>query len=505
MMDFRAPLAAAALALSMAAPALSEQAVPEPNPAASERISASPAARRLVELLEAVNGGDTQGVRAYVGANGLEESTPPGLWGRPLPLVGKLLDLQRRSQGLDLVQLVSSEEEAAVAVVRNRLTGDVQGLTVRIEAEAPHRITDISGAPSSIVAPFAQAADPALPEEERLGQLGAYLERLDEADVFSGVVMIARDGEPVFSGAYGYADREQRIPNAIDTPFILGSMNKLFTSLAIGQLVEQGKLSYDDPLSKYVPDFPDAESAKRIRIKHLLSHTSGLGGYFNPDFFASLDRMRTVQDILDVADRSPPEFEPGTKWAYSNTGFQLLGRVIEVASGEDYFDYMRRNVFEPAGMTGTGFPHYDRGPVRMAQPYEIEYDGSRLHYANLAAVSPRRGGPAGGGLAAAPDLLRLRNALKAGRIVAPDTLSLHSSAKPELASPLYGFGFAVGARIANRPFVGHGGNAPGQCTEYGDLTDTPYTIIVLSNATVNTCMTVVGKILRLLPPTGTAT
>jgi hypothetical protein len=119
------------------------------------------------------------------------------------------------------------------------------------------------------------------------------------------------------------------------------------------------------------------------------------------------------------------------------------------------------------------------------------------------ATTARRGGPPGGGIASAPDLLRLGKAMNAGRFVKPETLRLHASAKPELASPNYGYAFKVGARMAKRPLIGHGGNASGQCTEFGALTDTPYTIVVLSNLTGGTCMSVTGKILQVLQPTKT--
>ena len=148
------------------------------------------------------------------------------------------------------------------------------------------------------------------------------------------------------------------------------------------------------------------------------------------------------------------------------------------------------------GMTRDPFPDYSQGGVAMAQPYEIEWDDTRPRWANQMAITTRRGGPAGGGIASARDLIRLSNAMNAGRIVKPATLRLHASAKPELATQHYGYAFAVRARMAKRPLVGHGGNAPGQCTEYGALTDTPYTIVVLSNLTGGTCMSVTGKILR---------
>ena len=492
--------ATAAAAIALHAGSAIAQPAPAPAPTEAE-IAASPAVKRLKELLEAVNSGDAAAMKAYVKANGVNATKPPPWPPGAMPLIGSVLDLHRRSQGFDFVRVATVDDSGTVAIVRNKLTGDEQGLAVKIEPQAPHRIIGIPNAPLSVVAAFARATPVAQSEQARLQHIGSHLKRLGDADIFSGVVVIARDGKPVFSEAYGYADREKKIPNTVATPFLLGSMNKLFTGLAIGQLVEQGKLSYEDPLSRFVPNFPDAESAKQIKIKHLLSHTSGLGNYFNSNFFKSLDRLRSVQAILDVAGRDAPEFEPGTSWRYSNIGYQLLGRVIEVVTGEDYYDYMRKNVFAPAGVTSDLFPNYDQDGVAMAHPYEIEFDGDRLHYVNKTATSPRRGGPAGGGIASAPDLIKLANAIHDGRIVKPDTYWLHASPKPEIASPMYGYGITPNARMAKRPLVGHGGNAPGQCTEFGTLTDTPYTVVVLSNATVNTCMWVVQKILQVLPPT----
>ena len=123
----------------------------------------------------------------------------------------------------------------------------------------------------------------------------------------------------------------------------------------------------------------------------------------------------------------------------------------------------------------------------------------RLNDVNKMAVTARRGGPAGGGIASALDLINLANAMNAGRIMKPETLRLHTGRKPELGSPMYGYGFGV--QTNGRPFVGHGGNAYGQCTQFGALTDTPYTIVVLSNLTILTCTIVTEEILRLLPPT----
>ena len=469
------------------------------------------AVQRLKELLAVVNSGDLAAMKAYLEANSVDFTGQA--WRQDLlPFV---LDLHRTSLGFDLmrVEKIGAQQFQPqltgypVGILRNKLTQEERTLVVVVERQAPHRITSLPALHPSLNAPLVPPA-PLVPlsEQQGLQHIGTYLKRLGDADVFSGVVVIARDGQPVFSQAYGYADRERKIPNALSTPFLLGSINKLFTGLAIGQLVERGKLSYDDPLSKFLPDYPDPESAKRIRIKHLLSHTSGLpDGDQDQAYYDALDRLVTVQAMIDVAGRKPPTFEPGTKWSYSNLGFELLGRVIEIVTGEDYYEYMMKHVLAPAGMTSASFPLLPRtgvATVPMAYPYELEFNGERLLHVNKLGADFRRGGPSGSGIATALDLIALTNALQTGRVVKPETFWLHSSARSELASPFYGYGFAVGMRrVANRLLVGHGGAAFGQCTEFGALSGTPYTMVVLSNLTIGTCKSVAGQIMRVLAAT----
>lgn len=468
-------------------------------------IADSPDVKRLKELLAVVNTGDADAMEAYLRATSFSARTQS--WDPFLLQI--VLNLHRLSYGVDLVRVATDDRGRTVGIVRNRATGDEQALAIAVEPQPPHRILGLPILSPSVIAALTRpAASVAVTEEEQLREIGAYLKRLADADIFSGVVVIARDGQPVLSHASGYADREKKIPNTLSTPFLLGSMNKLFTGLAIGQLVEQGKLSYDDPLSAFLPDYPNATSARQIQIKHLLSHTSGLPpGFTGKAYFSALDRLHSVPALIDASERTPPQFEPGTKWAYSNMAFVLLGRVIEIVTGEDYYAYMEKHVFAPAGMASASFPllpRDGRAVVPMAYPYEVEFKGGRLHYMNKLGADFRRGGPSCCGIASALDLMELAKALRAGRIVTPDTLRLHSSPKPELGAPNYGYGFGVGARMATRPLVGHGGNAYGQCTEFGELADTPYTIVVLSNLTIDTCMSVTGKILRALTPSRAA-
>jgi CubicO group peptidase (beta-lactamase class C family) len=463
-------------------------------------------------MIETLNTGDHAKMRAYLETNSVGA---PGDAPRASPFSGHeptmshMLDRWSTSRGLDIVRLTTEPRRGEmVAIVRNRLTGDEEYLPVRVEPQAPHRIIGVPVIPPEVAATFGlkRVASVAVTEEERLHEIGAYLKQMSDAEIFSGVVVIARDGKPVFARAYGYANREKRILNTLETPFLIGSLNKLFTGLAIGQLVEQGKLSYDDSLAKFLPDYPDSVSANKIRIKHLLSHTSGLMRESSAMFDSSaIDPQVTVKAMVDVLDRKPLAFEPGTKLAYSNVGFVLLGRIIEIATGQDYYDYIQKNVFAPAGAMSAGFPLLPKNGVAavpMAYPYDQAWDRDsvRWYKQNQLGKRTRRGSPAGNAIVSALDLIKLSNAMRAGRIVKPETFRLHSSAKPELGAKDYGYGFIAGPYFG-RPFVGHNGRSWGQCTEFGELRDTPYTIVVLSNWKMDGCRPMTARILRVLRPT----
>ena len=485
---------AAALALSIAAVAPAQQA--QPDPATLTEVQTA-GVKRIKEMIAVLNSGDYATIRAYFDG----QRDPNGSV--------NALSRYQHSRGYDLlrVETVPNRGDLVAGIVRNRLTGDEEYLAARIEPEAPHRIMlFMARAPDEVAASWKlkPATSSAVTEKDRLQEIGAYLKRMGDAEIFSGAVVIAREGKPVFAQGYGYADREKKIPNTPDTPFLMGSMTKPFTGMAIGQLVEQGKLNYDDPLSKFLPDFPDPESAKKIRIKHLLSHTSGLAREGAPLEASSIDDPPTVKAMVEAFERKPLAFEPGTKMLYSNVGFVLLGRIIEIATGQDYYDYVQKNVFARGGATSAGFPLLPKNGVAvvpMAYPYEPAWDAeSRMSIVSQLGKYGRRGSPAGSSIVSALDIITLSNAMKAGRIVKPETFRLHSSPKPELGSPSYGYGIIAGPYLG-RPFVGHNGRSFGQCTEFGELRDTPYTIVVLSNLTMTTCRQVTERILRVLRPT----
>ena len=456
---------------------------------------------RVVELANTLRIGRRDSLEAFIRRNFVDQNVSATEMGLFLNYYQGFFHLARGAQ----ISTSDVTPYSAAAIWYSPLVEEWYATSqMRVDSVAPHRILGMPrisrrAAPENAPAP----ARVAMTEQEQLQEISAYLTRVGDAGIFSGAVVIARDGKPVFAQAYGYADREKKIPNTFETPFLLGSMNKLFTGLAIGQLVEQGKLSYEDPLAKFLPDFPAPESAKRIKIKHLLSHTSGLAREGAPIDSTSIDRPTTIQGLIDTFDRKALAFDPGTKFSYSNMGFVLLGRVIEIVAGGDYYDYMEKHVFAPAGATSASFPMLPANGVAvvpMAYPYEPAWDSeSRLYGLNQLGKHGRRGSSAGSGVASAVDILKLSNAMRDGRIVRPETFRLHSTAKPELGSPGYGYGIVAGPYLG-RPFVGHNGRSWGECTEYGELRDTPYTIVVLSNLKMDWCRTVTEKILRVLRP-----
>src|SRR6185503_9889262 len=245
-------------------------------------------------------------------------------------------------------------------------------------------------------------------DEELAKSLSAYLDEASANDRFSGAVLVAKNGQPVFQKAYGFANQTTKVPNNLQTKFDLGSMNKMFTAIAIAQLAERGKLSFTDTVGKYLPNFPNKAIADKVTIHHLLTHTSGMGSYFNEKFFANINSLRTVPDYLPLFADEPLAFEPGTKWQYSNSGFVVLGLLIEKISGQSYYDYVKENIFKPAGMNSTDSYERDKEILNLAIGYTRAGDNGRLDPAAPrranSAMRPPKGSPAGGGYSTVEDL-----------------------------------------------------------------------------------------------------
>jgi CubicO group peptidase (beta-lactamase class C family) len=274
------------------------------------------------------------------------------------------------------------------------------------------------------------------------------------------------------------ADREKKIPNKLSTRFRIGSMNKMFTAVAILQLVQAGKIKLNDPLEKYLPAYPNRDLASKATIHHLLTHTGGTGDFFGPQFDAHRKELRTLQDYLTLYGKRGLAFEPGTRWAYSNYGFLLLGVVVEKAAGSSYYDYVRDYVYKPAGMMSTGSLAEDEGMPDRAVGY-TKMGGSAWH-PNTDTL-PYRGTSAGGGYSTVEDLLRFANALTGNKLLdAPHTELLITGKVDTPGGAKYAYGFG-NRTVAGVRSYGHSGGAPGM---NGDLEIYPqagYVIAVLAN------------------------
>ena len=258
-------------------------------------------------------------------------------------------------------------------------------------------------------------------------------------------------------------------------------MSKMFTGVAIMQLVEQGKLSLDDPLARYLPDFPDKDTAKRIRIKHLLTHTSGLGSFIDEAFYkASQSGIRTIDGMMAFAEGDISRFEPGTQWSYSQTGFLVLGKVIEVVTGRSYFDYVRENIFIPADMSDTDNYQLDLVTPNLAIGYVRETTDEGIVFRTNQFNYLLRGSSSAGAYSTVEDLLKFENALRSDILIGPDYADVMLSAKPDLNSPNYGFGFDV---EDHGKIIGHRGTFAGISSNMDMFPDKGYTAIVLSNYT----------------------
>jgi len=312
-----------------------------------------------------------------------------------------------------------------------------------------------------------------------------YLDQLAATDKFSGVVLVAQNGVPVLEEALGLADRNLGIPITMDTRFNLGSMDKMFTAVSILQLVEQGKLSVDDHIVDVLPDYPNRAVAEAVTIHQLLTHTTGMGDCFTGAFFTTPpEQLKTIAGYLPLFVDKPLQFEPGTQYAYSNEGYMVLGLIIEKISRQGYFDYVKENVFLPAGMLNMDALELDEATSDIAIGYTTQdAEGNQTGgLADNSLLMPVKGTPAGGGYATAGDLLSFGEALLGNQLLSPEFTELLLQGKVAVREDVqYAYGF-LDKRMVGQRTVGHGGNAPGVCNLFDMYLDLDYTLIVLSNS-----------------------
>lgn len=291
-------------------------------------------------------------------------------------------------------------------------------------------------------------------------------------------VAVVQEGRPLLLKGYGLANVELGVPATDQTVYQLASVTKQFTATAVMLLVEDGKLSLSDPVSKYLEDLPEAW--RPVTVRQLLDHTSGIKSYTSvPNFFATAWKDYTKPELLALVRDAPPDFKPGEKWSYNNTAYFLVGMVIEKASGKEYGAFLKERVFEPLGMAATRLN--DRSAIipNRASGYTRRAGGTQ----NAPFVSPTQPYSAGALVSTVADMAKWDAALYTDRLLKRESLEqMWTPAKlNDDKSTAYGLGWSVNT-YRTRKRISHGGGIPGFSTAIDRFVDDKLTVVVLVNS-----------------------
>lgn len=425
----------------------------------------TPAGRGLGAFLKALNSGDPETIKKY------HADDPPGPGGDH---AAKDVELFGETGGLVVVAVVRATDTEIAVDARAKKDGAPFEVEARVMPDPPYKIVGLRLRPGG-GGPRPSARR--VPPGELPKAIAAIFDERAARDEFSGAVLVAKDGAPVFEKAYGLADAEHKTPNRVDTKFNLGSMNKMFTAVAVVQLAEAGKLSFDDRVGKLLPDYPNRDVAEKVTVRDLLTHTSGLGSFWNAKFDERRTSVRSVADYLALFADDPLLFEPGSRFEYSNAGYVVLGAIVEKVTGERYDDYVREHVYAPAGMKDTAAYAIDERVPNLAVGYTTE--GGTARHENTAFL-PGRGGPAGGGYSTVEDLTRFARALVGHKLLDAMTTDLATAGKGADPADSYGYGFG-NRTVGGKRYFGHNGGAPGIGSELMIFPDSGYTVAVMTN------------------------
>jgi len=333
-----------------------------------------------------------------------------------------------------------------------------------------------------------------------------FLDDQSKSDKFSGAVLIMQDGKKLIEYASGFANKEKHISNKIDTIFNLGSINKMFTAVAICQLVEKKKISFEDKVGKYLSYFPK-EIGNTMTVHQILTHTEGFSSYFNDTYINKLARLTSVDDYINLFKDLPPQFSPGEKYQYSNSGYIVLGAIIEKITGQSYYDYVTEYIFNPSGMSDTGSynPHLENRPIAHGYTHRLPHS-SELATGPLRDATeelPPIGNPAGGGYSTCADLYKFSNALLGNKLLSPDMTALMLSPKVFIEEKNgqklhYGYGMQILDMGKDHFRYGHGGTFAGVSARFAIYPWMKTTIVVLSNYDPPSAFTVANKCEELI-------
>jgi len=315
--------------------------------------------------------------------------------------------------------------------------------------------------------------------ESLAANLDQIASRFYDAARPGAAIIVLKDGKPLLRKGYGMADLELGVPIAPDMVFRIGSVTKQFTAVAILQLVQQGKIALDDDITKFLPDYPTA--GRKITVQHLLTHTSGIKSFTSmPSYAAGMRQDISVKEMIDRFKGEPLEFNPGERWNYSNSGYFLLGAIIERASGMTYEQYLEKNVFQALGMKRTYYGSESRLIPRRVRGYEALDDGSGFR--NSEYLSMTQPYAAGSLLSTVDDLARWDAALLDGKLVDRKLLDRAWTGHklPDGAQTKYGYGWSVDD-FHGFHFIEHGGGINGFASFVLRIPEEKIFVAVLTN------------------------
>ena len=449
-----------------------------------------PAPDLLESLLEVLASGDQAAYERFV----RENYSPRALAEYPAEdHASSLARIFAETRGFRLERITGEAPQWIQAEARDRIAGGRYCLTLnRIQDRGRDLITDFSA--RGIYLAGSHLTTP-MPDElaQTIGELAdAYAAR----DLFSGVILIAQNDDIILHRAYGKASLAFDIPMTLQTRLNIASIGKILTGVAIAQLVDEGRLSYDDLVGELLTDYPDQDIRQRVTVRQLLSHTSGLGpvDYYERPLWVTRSRLRSVADYMKLVIGTPLGGEPG-QYHYSNSGYVILGAIIERLTGETYYEYVRKHIFETAGMTHSFYHEMDSEDSDVAVPltnlfnkgtedYIYRLGRPRSAVYELAA----KGGPQGGAYVSASDLFAFVKALRGGALISPTTLQQMLSPQSPSGAGAPGLtgdareGLGIEVIVRNgHTFFGHTGGDLGIASMVYWYPHSGYTTILLSN------------------------
>lgn len=302
-----------------------------------------------------------------------------------------------------------------------------------------------------------------------------YLDELSGED-FSGGILVAKKDIIIEKRVYGLANKNYQIKNKLNTKFHIASISKMFTAVAILQLFQQGKIDLHQPIGQYLQEYPNKKLKESVTIHQLLTHTAGTGQHFDALLKTDKLRYRKVEDYLPLFVQDTLLFPSGSAYSYSNTGFIILALIIEKISGQPYYEYLAKNIFNPIGMANTialdidtiienkavGYTHFEANPMRMNSYFLSKADGASGYYSTIA------------------DLFKFSKALRNFQLLNKPITELMFEPKVKGYNTNIGYGIDIDLRY-NQIIQGHSGGWYGVRGELMDFRTDEYTVIILSN------------------------